>query len=159
MWATDEEWIQFRTTPHSGHVPSHIPTLVRDDFFPSSAEKRKREETAEDGKINSEDGNPDGGDGNVSHGNDVDAAVTPVKKVSDRRKWCFRCSYWTRVKSGESYRFQTISRVEGSKPKKTNSFCMRCQVALCQDCFRPWHDVVELLPNPTDVEDTTVLEV
>ena len=41
MLATVEEWINFRTTPHSGHVPSHIPTLVRDDFyfFPSSAEK------------------------------------------------------------------------------------------------------------------------
>jgi hypothetical protein len=161
MWATEEEWINFRTTPHSGHVPSHIPTLVRDDFyiFPSSAEKRKREETAEDEDMNNEDGSRDGGNGNVNHGDEVNVAVTPVKKVPDRRKWCFRCSYWKKVKIDESYQFQTISRVEGAKPKKTNSFCMRCQVALCQECFRPWHDVVELLPTPRAVEDTTALEV
>lgn len=48
MWSTQEEWIKFRTTPHSGHVPSQIPTLIRDDFLPSSAGKRKRGETAEE---------------------------------------------------------------------------------------------------------------
>jgi hypothetical protein len=55
MWAADEEWIKFRTTPHSGHVPSHIPTLVRDDFLPCSADKRKREEIKENVDFNGEE--------------------------------------------------------------------------------------------------------
>jgi hypothetical protein len=158
MWATEEDWVKFRTTPHTGHVPSHIPTLVRDEFLPRSAEKRKREETAENDNINGDDGNADDGDGNVNGGNNVDVTVTPAKKVGDRRKWCFRCTYWKRVRTGESTRVLTLSRVEGSKPKKTNSFCMRCRVALCQDCFRAWHDVVQLLPTPTAAEETTAAE-
>jgi hypothetical protein len=64
-------------------VPSHIPTLVRDDFLPCSAEKRKREEITENEDFNGEDGNAGGGDGNGNGGGDVDVAVTPVKKVSD----------------------------------------------------------------------------
>jgi hypothetical protein len=144
-WATEDDWINFRTTPHSGHVPSHIPTLVRGDFLQSSGEKRKRGETAEDDNVGSQEGidcNPDG----------ITAVTTPVKsgRAPDRRKWCFRCSYWTR----DATRVKTISRVVGSKPKKTNQFCMRCQVALCQDCFRPWHDVAQLLSTPTDEEES-----
>jgi hypothetical protein len=161
MWCKEEDWIKFRTTPHSGHVPSHLPTLIRDEFLPSSAGKRNRGETTQDDNVDGEEGIVDGGNNmdTATPVNDVDVAATPVKKAPDRRKWCFRCSYWKKVKTDESHRFQTISRVEGSKPKKTNSFCMRCQVALCQDCFRPWHDMVELLPTPTDMEDTTTLEV
>jgi hypothetical protein len=98
MWAAEEEWIKFRTTPHSGHLPSHIPTLVRDDFLPCRPRREK-------GKR--------------------------LQKM------------WT----------------SGSKLKKTNIFCMRCQVALCFECFRPWHDLAELLPAPTAVEDTTAVEV
>lgn len=107
---------------------------------------------------NGDDGNAADGDGNVNGGNSVDVTVTPAKKVGDRRKWCFRCTYWKRVRTGESTRVLTLSRVEGSKPKKTNSFCMRCRVALCQDCFRAWHDVVQLLPTPTAAEETTAAE-
>jgi hypothetical protein len=141
MWAEKEEWIKFRTTPHSGHVPSHIPTLVVDAFLPGSAGKRKRGDMCEylDHTV---------GDA-VDHGIEADAEATPVKKAPDRRTWCFRCTYWKRVRTNESNRVWTVSRIEGSKPTKTNRFCMRCQVALCQDCFGPWHKEEGLLPAPT----------
>jgi hypothetical protein len=94
MWAEEDEWITFRTTPHSGHLPSHIPTLVEDAFLPPSAGKRKRGETDEDTNdevvVNTAEGNVD-----------VNAEATPVKKAPDRRKWCFRCTYWKRVRSNE----------------------------------------------------------
>jgi hypothetical protein len=46
MWAEEEEWVKFRTVPHSGHVPSNIATLVQQLFLTSSAGKRKRSDTA-----------------------------------------------------------------------------------------------------------------
>jgi hypothetical protein len=74
MWAEEDEWITFRTTPHSGHVPSHIPTLVEDAFLPPSAGKRKRGETDEDTNnevvVNTAEGNVD-----------VNAEATPVKRL------------------------------------------------------------------------------
>jgi hypothetical protein len=148
MWGRDEEWVAFRTTPHSGHVPSHIPTLVRDDFLPDSAGKRKRVETTGQDNIGEEE--------KVDVNDNVTAMSTPVKNRTDRRKWCFRCTYWKRTRDSESNRVQNVSRVEGSKPKKTNRFCMRCKVALCQDCFRPWHEEKVLLPTPTDPGETEV---
>jgi hypothetical protein len=40
-------WIKFRTTQYSGHVPSHIRTLVRDDSFLAVP---KREKDGDDGR-------------------------------------------------------------------------------------------------------------
>jgi hypothetical protein len=37
MWAVEEEWVTFRTTLHSGRVPSHLTTLVQQEFLPTSA--------------------------------------------------------------------------------------------------------------------------
>jgi hypothetical protein len=45
MWAEEEEeWVKFRTTPHTGHVPSNITTLVQQKFLQGSAgiEKEKK---------------------------------------------------------------------------------------------------------------------
>jgi hypothetical protein len=33
IWAVEEEWVKFRTTLHSGHVPSHLTTLIQCPFF------------------------------------------------------------------------------------------------------------------------------
>jgi hypothetical protein len=38
----------------------------------------------------------------LDHGIEADAEPTPVKKAPDRRKWCFRCTYWKRVRTNES---------------------------------------------------------
>jgi hypothetical protein len=47
------------------------------------------------------------------------------------------------------YRSVSIQvRINGLKPKKTKSICMRCQVALGDNCFRPWHDEKGLPPTP-----------
>jgi hypothetical protein len=43
---------------------------------------------------------------------------------------------------------KNVSRFEGLKPKKTNFYCRRCEVSLCEACFRPWHDEKELPPTP-----------
>jgi hypothetical protein len=141
MWAVDEEWVNFRTTQHSGHVPSHLTTLVQQKFLPGSASKRKRKETDELDNIDSEDRKVDSDNGVVP-------AVTPVKRTNDNRKWCFRCTYKRRIEENGTVKLLNLSRLDGSKPKKTNSFCMRCRVALCQDCFRPWHDQQGLPATP-----------
>jgi hypothetical protein len=120
------------------------------DFLPSSTRKRKEGDTDEEAKVEVEDGV----DGIVDDGNDVVAAATPVKRAPDRRKWCFRCKYWKRVPNNETNRVWTLSSMEGAKPKKTTCFCMRCQIALCQDCFKPWHEKEGLLPTPTEPEGT-----
>jgi hypothetical protein len=122
---------------------------VVETFLPGSAGKRKRGDMDED--VN----HTVGGD-IVDHGNNADVAdaeATPVKKAPDRRKWCFRCTYWKLLRTIESNRAWTVSSIEGSKPRITNRFCMRCQVALCRDCFGPWHKEEGLLPAPTDPEE------
>jgi hypothetical protein len=129
MWAVEEEWVKFRTTLHSGHVPSHLTTLVQQKFLPTSASKRKRKETAEIDNTDSEDGK-------VTEEDGVDSPGTPVKKWCDNRKWCFRCTFKRRNEENGTVKLLNLSRIIGAKPKKTNSFCMRCQVALCQDYDR-----------------------
>lgn len=138
MWAADEEWVKFRNTRHSGHVPSHLTTLVQQKFLPGSASKRKRKDMAGNDNI-------DGEEGKVEDG--VVPAATTGKR-QDNRKWCFRCTFKRRIDNNGSVTLLNLSRINGSKPKKTSSYCMRCQVALCKDCFRPWHDEQRLLPTP-----------
>ena len=138
MWAVDEEWVKFRTTKHSGHVPSHLTTLVQQKFLPGSASKRKRKDMAGNDNI-------DGEEDKVEDG--VVPAATTGKR-QDNRKWCFRCTFKRRIDNNGSVTLLNLSRINGSKPKKTSSYCMRCQVALCKDCFRPWHDEQRLLPTP-----------
>jgi hypothetical protein len=43
------------------------------------------------------------------------------------------------------------------EPKKINRFCMRCQVAVCPDCFRPWHEENDLPLAPTMTEENDLL--
>jgi hypothetical protein len=50
-WAEEDAWVKFRTTPHAGHVPSNITTLVQQKFLETSARKRKRMENAEHANI------------------------------------------------------------------------------------------------------------
>jgi hypothetical protein len=140
MWAEDEEWVQFRTVPHPGHVPSNITTLVQLKFLPRSAGKRKRNATDEVDVTTAHE-NVDG-----EHA----GQTTKVKRSTDNRRWCFRCTYKIRLDNAgrRDKPPKNVSRFDGLKPKKTICFCMRCQVALCQACFRPWHDQVGLPPTP-----------
>jgi hypothetical protein len=139
---------------HPSHVPSNITTLVQEKFILSSAGKRKRREAADHDIGEVEQGNADEVDATLvqDHVGAEDCelgdqtAGTPVKKIFDNRKWCFRCTY--KVRMGVDGRSpKNVSRLDGLKPKKTSSFCMRCQVALCKDCFRPWHDEEGLPPT------------
>jgi hypothetical protein len=153
MWAEDEAWVKFRTSPHPGHVPSNITTLVRQMFLTSSAGKRKRKDGSEQGSTDDiSDHRVD--DVHVEDGLQTNQSTlaTPVKskRAPDNRKWCFRCSYKVlrENKGQKNQKPQNVSRIHGLKPKKTNSICMRCQVALCEHCFRLWHDEEGLPPTP-----------
>jgi hypothetical protein len=37
---------------------------------------------------------------------------------------------------------------------KTCTVCMRCEVALCRTCFRPWHEEMLMPSLPTDSTET-----
>jgi hypothetical protein len=77
---------------------------------------------------------------------------SPVKKGPDNRRWCFRCSCKTYVEVDGRRKPRNVSRFYGLKTKKTCNFCMRCQVAFCEACFRPWHD--DGLPVTPNLEDS-----
>jgi hypothetical protein len=87
--------------------------------------------------------------GIIDGGNGGDATVTtttPVKRAyPDKRRWCFRCTYKAHVEVDGRRKPKNLSRFPGGKPKKTKMYCMRCDVALCNECFRPWHEE-EVLP-------------
>jgi hypothetical protein len=81
--------------------------------------------------------------------------TTPIKKAPDNRKWCLHCTYKIKIPiemDAEKFQLKNLSRFGGFKPKKSSSVCMRCQVALCQSCFRPWHDEEGLPPAPPDLD-------
>ena len=80
--------------------------------------------------------------------------ATTSCRSSDHRRWCIRCTYKIRIRSDDGKdKPKNVSRIEGMKPKKTNDFCMRCKVALCEECFRPWHEDNELPPNRNNREN------
>jgi hypothetical protein len=79
---------------------------------------------------------------------DDELATPPKKNYPDRRRWCFRCTYKKYVEVDGQRTPKNMSRLDGSKPKKTITYCMRCEVALCQACFRPWHEQ-DWLPDTT----------
>jgi hypothetical protein len=132
MWAKEDEWVQFRTTKHTGHVPSQISTLVLQLFLSSSAGKRKSKDTT-------------GEAGNVDGGNELDAAAEagpaaepgieveaaaarddelatpPPKSYPDRRRWCFRCTYKNYVEVDGQRTPKNMSRLDGSKLRKTST--------------------------------------
>jgi hypothetical protein len=68
MRAEEDAWVKFRTTPHAGHVPSNITTLVQKKFLESSAGKRKK-------KVIRELENIDGMQQGVDGGNEEDATT------------------------------------------------------------------------------------
>jgi hypothetical protein len=165
-WKENLGWVKFRTTPHQGHVPSNINTLVRQCFLDGSGGKRNRQETTEQDVGNEVDTmatqeNDDAGNEEetmAAQENEQTIQMnqttyeTPVKRkrAPDNRKWCFRCTYKVRMehKGLKNQKPKNLSRINGLKPKKTKSICMRCQVALCDNCFRPWHDEEGLPPTP-----------
>jgi hypothetical protein len=76
---------------------------------------------------------------------DSDQCVTRKKLLST-----YKIKIHTEI-DGEKFQLKNVSRFVGQKAKKTSSVCMRCQVALCQACFRPWHDEEGLPPAPPDL--------
>jgi hypothetical protein len=164
MWAEDEDWVRFRTSAHSGHVPSNINQLVRQMFLPNSSEKRKRNSMEQNcGNDDNELRENELGESGLGtqpiapatdgeYGMEQTEPSTPVKKFVDKRKWCFRCSYKIYERVDGRRIPKNVSRFPGSVPRKTSIFCMRCRVALCQACFRPWHDDKSLGITPTESE-------
>jgi hypothetical protein len=165
MWSQEEEWVKFRTTPHPCHVPSNISILVRQLFLPSSAGKRKRQETVGGSNVDGEHDIGQGGDEMdstlASHGIVDEVGGEEIVEISgatqattscrspDHRRWCIRCTYKIRIRSDDGKdKPKNVSRFEGLKPKKTNFYCRRCEVSLCEACFRPWHDEKDLPPTP-----------
>ena len=85
---------------------------------------------------------------------DLTAPETPVKRKPDHRRWCFRCTYKVYTEVEGRRKPTNVSRFPGCKPKKTSTVCMRCEVALCDKCFRPWHEEILLPSLPTDSTET-----
>jgi hypothetical protein len=159
QWDEDEEWVDFRLAPHTGHVPSNLSTLVKQKFMKGSGEKRKRKETATEVNI-AEAGTAVAAEVDAAEVDAVDdtsaeAVTTPIKRAPDNRKWCFRCTTTVRVQKGTKTVPMKISRIDSAKPRKTINFCMRCRVALCEDCFRPWHTYKRLPKTPSSAEVVT----
>jgi hypothetical protein len=155
QWAEDEEWVDFRLTPNAGHVPSNLSTLVKQKFMKGSGEKRKRKQTeAEVNVVGADTAEQVIADEDIT----AEAVVTPVKRAPDNRKWCFRCTTTVRVQKETKWVPKKISRIDGAKPRKTISFCMRCRVALCDDCFRPWHTHKELPKTPSSSAEEVTQE-
>jgi hypothetical protein len=92
--------------------------------------------------------NLDGEAGQCSiEGNEAAPATRVKTSYADNRRWCFRCICKIHVEINGRRKPKNVSRIDGQKPRKTSSVCMRCQVALCPACFRPWHEEEGLPPT------------
>jgi hypothetical protein len=137
---TVEEWVKFRTVPHSGHVPSNIATLVQQLFLTISAGKRKRSDTAalaassgnegDEGEepnilMNDVNGgnlpeaavandNLDGEAGQCSiEGNEAAPATRVKTSYADNRRWSFRCTCKIHVEINGRRKPKNVSRIDG----------------------------------------------